>query len=179
MAKITVASLNPVKLRAAQNAFERLFPDQAFTVSGVSVASGVADQPLSVAETMTGAKARASNARAAQPQADYWVGIEGGIEDTPLGMTCFARVHVLGRDGREGLGQTAVFYLPREVARLVREGMELGHADDQVFGRDNSKQANGAIGILTDDVIDREAYYTHAMIMALVPFKNPTLSWQD
>ncbi len=177
MAKITVASLNPVKLRATLNAFERIFPNMSVHVSGIAVPSGVSDQPLSAAETMTGAHNRASNARAAQPDADFWVGIEGGIEDTPLGMTCFARVHVLGRDGREGLGQTAVFYLPREVAELVRGGLELGHADDQVFGRDNSKQANGAIGILTDDVIDREAYYTHAMIMALVPFKNPTLSW--
>jgi putative aldouronate transport system permease protein len=60
---------------------------------------------------------------------------------------------------------------------LVRAGLELGHADDRVFGRDNSKQANGAIGILTDDVVDREAYYVHAVIMALVPFKNPALSW--
>ena len=92
-------------------------------------------------------------------------------------MTCFARVHILSRGGIVGMGQTAVFYLPCEVAELVRAGMELGHADDQVFQRDNSKQANGAIGILTDDVVDREAYYIHAVIMALVPFKNPTLTW--
>lgn len=126
---------------------------------------------------MAGARIRAENARAAVPAADFWVGIEGGIDDSPLGMACFARVHALGRDGLAGLGQTAVFYLPREVAELVRGGLELGHADDRVFGRDNSKQANGAIGLLTDDLIDREAYYTHAVIMALVPFKNRALSW--
>ena len=177
MPQITVASLNPVKLRAAQQAFQQIFPALGFDVSGVAVPSGVPDQPLSLAETMRGARNRARNARAARPDADYWVGIEGGIEDTPLGMSCFARVHILGRDGREGLGQTAVFYLPREVAALVRAGLELGHADDRVFGRDNSKQANGAIGILTDDAVDREAYYIHAVIMALVPFKNPALSW--
>lgn len=177
MSKIAVASLNPVKLRATRQAFGRIFPQQAFTVSGVSVPAGVPDQPMSLKETMIGARNRAHNARAARPNADYWVGIEGGVEDSPLGMACFARVHVLGRAGREGLGQTAVFYLPTEVADLVRAGIELGHADDQVFSRDNSKQANGAIGLLTDDVIDREAYYTHALIMALVPFKNPTLTW--
>jgi len=177
MPQITVASLNPVKLRAAQRAFERLFPARRFDVDGIDLPSGVADQPLSLAETMRGARNRAENARAAQPGADYWVGIEGGIDDTPLGMSCFARVHIIGDDGREGLGQTAVFYLPHEVAELVRAGMELGHADDRVFGRDNSKQANGAIGILTDDAVDREAYYVHAVIMALVPFKNPALSW--
>ena len=177
MPQITVASLNPVKLRAAQSAFQQIFSRQSFDVSGVAVPSGVPDQPLSLAETMQGARNRAENARAAQPDSDYWVGIEGGIEDTPLGMSCFARVHIISREGRVGLGQTAVFYLPREVAELVRAGLELGHADDRVFGRDNSKQANGAIGILTDDAVDREAYYVHAVIMALVPFKNPALSW--
>lgn len=177
MPHITVASQNPVKLRAAQRAFERIFPAQRFTVDGVAVPSGVADQPLSLGETIRGARIRARNGRAARPEADYWVGIEGGIDDTPLGMSCFARVHIISSDGREGLGQTAVFYLPREVAELVRAGMELGHADDRVFGRENSKQANGAIGILTDDAVDREAYYVHAVIMALAPFKNPALSW--
>ena len=137
----------------------------------------VTDQPMSRAETMAGALTRAENARAARRESDFWLGIEGGIEDTPLGMTCFAWVVVLDRDGRVGRGQTAVFFLPDEVAELVRGGMELGHADDVVFDRDNSEQANGAIGLLTDDLIDREAYYVHALIMALVPFKNPELSW--
>ena len=177
MPQITVASLNPVKLRAAQAAFQRIFPQQRFSVSGAAVSSGVPDQPRSLAETLLGARNRAENARSAQPESDYWVGIEGGIDDSPLGMSCFARVHIISGEGRIGLGQTAVFYLPREVAELVRAGLELGDADDQVFGRENSKQANGAIGILTDDVIDREAYYVHAVIMALAPFKNPSLSW--
>ena len=177
MPHITVASLNPVKLNAALAAFRQMFPQQRFSVNGASVPSGVPDQPTSLSQTMEGARNRAENARAARPESDYWVGIEGGIEDSPLGMTCFARVHVLGRDEIAGLGQTAVFYLPREVAELVRGGLELGPADDKIFGRDNSKQANGAIGLLTDDLIDREAYYTHALIMALVPFKNRALTW--
>ena len=177
MPRITVASKNPVKLQAARIAFARMFARDDFDVDGVSVPSGVADQPKSRAETMAGARTRAENARAARRESDFWLGIEGGIEDTPLGMTCFAWVVVLDRDGRIGRGQTALFFLPVEVAELVRGGMELGHADDVVFDRDNSKQANGAIGLLTDDLVDREAYYVHALIMALVPFKNPELSW--
>lgn len=177
MPKITVASKNPVKLNAARAAFVRMFARDDYDVEGVAVPSGVADQPMSRAETMAGALTRAENARAARRESDFWVGIEGGIEDIPLGMTCFAWVVVLDRSGRIGRGQTAVFFLPDEVARLVRGGMELGHADDVVFKRDNSKQANGAIGLLTDDVVDRQAYYVHALIMALAPFKNPDLSW--
>ncbi len=177
MQKIIVASRNPVKVRAALTAFERLFPQNAFSAGSLAVETGVADQPRSLAETMRGARVRAENAQAAQPNADYWVGIEGGVEDSDLGMNCFARVHIISAEGMVGRGQTAVFVLPREVAELVRGGMELGHADDRVFNRDNSKQANGAIGILSGDVIDREVYYVHAVIMALLPFKNPHLSW--
>lgn len=177
MPRIAVASKNPVKLRATRIAFTRMFARDVFDVEGLSVPSGVTDQPRSRAETMTGALTRARNARAARAACDFWVGIEGGIEDSPQGMTCFAWVVALAGDGRLGRGQTGVFYLPDEVAELVRGGMELGHADDAVFNRDNSKQANGAIGLLTDNVIDREAYYVHALIMALAPFKNPELSW--
>ncbi|MCY4145833.1 MAG: inosine/xanthosine triphosphatase [Chloroflexi bacterium] len=179
MPTICVASQNPVKLRASLAAFQRVFPDQAFAVRGVDVESGVSDQPMSRRETLQGAFNRAANARAAQPNADYWVGIEGGIAETPFGMSCFAWVQVLGQAGRVGCGQTAVFFLPGEVAQLVRAGLELGEADDKVFGRVNSKQGNGAIGLLTDDAIDREAYYVQAVIMALVPFKNPQLRWDQ
>ena len=178
MPKITVASKNPVKLNATRVAFGRMFPNEDIEAAGVTVPSGVSDQPTSRQETMAGARNRAENAREFQPDSDFWIGIEGGIEDSDLGMCCFAWVVVLNQYRRIGRGQTAVFYLPREVAELVRAGMELGHADDQVFQRENSKQSNGAIGLLTNDVIDREAYYVHAIIMALVPFKNPALSWK-
>jgi non-canonical (house-cleaning) NTP pyrophosphatase len=51
----------------------------------------------------------------------------------------------------------------------------LGEADDIVFGRSNSKQKEGAIGLLTGNVVDRAGLYEHAVILALVPFKNVAL----
>lgn len=56
--------------------------------------------------------------------------------------------------------------------------MELGHADDQVFGRVNSKQESGSVGLLTDNVVDRAGFYTQAMILALIPFKNEGLTFK-
>jgi non-canonical (house-cleaning) NTP pyrophosphatase len=58
------------------------------------------------------------------------------------------------------------------VAELIRNGKELGEADDIVFGESNSKQKMGAVGLLTNNVIDRTEYYTHAVILALIRFKN-------
>lgn len=173
---VVVASTNPVKIEAVRVGFHRAFADRggAFTVVGATVSSGVGHQPMDDAETLHGAESRARNARAAVPDADFWVGIEGGVEDREGVLHGFAWVVVLARD-REGRSRTASFEVPPAIARLVRQGVELGHADDQIFGRTNSKQKNGAVGLLTGDVIDRVALYEPAVVLALVPFRNPQL----
>ena len=175
MALIALASHNPVKAQAALNGFQRMFPGKQFTLQMVAVPSGVRPQPLSSDETLAGASNRARAALQALPQADYGVGIEGGVEPHGDELTAFAWVVVISPGGLEGKGRTGTFYLPPAVAELIRQGKELGEADDIVFAQVNSKQKNGAIGILTGDVIDRTALYVPAVILALVPFKNPEL----
>lgn len=174
MKVIVVASQNPVKARAALNGFRRMFPGDEFTLQTVPAPSGVSAQPCSDAETLQGACNRAQAAAQVRPEADFWVGIEGGVEPQGEQMTAFAWIAV--QDGQQtGRGRTGTFFLPPAVAALIRQGKELGEADDIVFGQSNSKQKNGAIGLLTGDVIDREALYEQAVILALLPFKNPAL----
>lgn len=175
MQKVIVASTNLVKIEAARLGFVKMFPQDKFEFEGVSVASGVSDQPMTEEETVTGAKNRARNAQNEKPVADYWIGIEGGIGDKDNKMTAFAWIHCISKDGIESTGKTGSFFLPLKVASLIREGKEFSEADDIVFGRENSKQSNGTIGILTNDVITRTSYYTEAIILALIPFKNPEL----
>lgn len=175
MTIVAVASQNPVKIAATQMGFERMFPGEAFTFTGVSVPSGVSDQPRSSQEAMTGAWNRAERALEAIPEATYAVGIEGGVEDTESGMLAFAWMVVFSQEKKVGKGRSMSFFLPPAVAAFVRAGDELGTADDKVFGRTNSKQQNGAIGLLTNDAIERKDYYAEAVVAALVPFKNPTL----
>jgi non-canonical (house-cleaning) NTP pyrophosphatase len=69
--KIIVASKNPVKIAAALAGFQRMFPDITYTTHGISVPSGVPEQPLSDAETLQGALNRAKNAREAEPEGDF------------------------------------------------------------------------------------------------------------
>jgi inosine/xanthosine triphosphatase len=174
MKKLIVASSNPVKLRAALQGFQRMFPGESFQVYSVNTASGVPDQPFGDQETVQGATNRASNAQKNQPDGDYWVGIEGGVEDFGGELVAFAWVVVQSQDG-QGRGRTGAFFLPPQVSALVRQGVELGVADDLVFGKANSKQDNGAVGLLTGDVIDRASLYAHAVVLALIPFKNNSL----
>ncbi|KAK4184169.1 inosine triphosphate pyrophosphatase-like protein [Podospora australis] len=177
--KIIVASHNPVKIAAALEGFQRMFPDKAATykASGVSVPSGVPDQPLSDEETLQGALNRVHNAREVDPDADFYVGLEGGIHPDGEDLQSFAWIVVMGKDRRMGRARTATYYLAKETSKLIHEGMELGHADDLIFGRTNSKQHSGSVGILTDDVVTRTSYYVQAVILALVPFKNTNLTF--
>lgn len=171
---VYVASSNPVKQKAAEEGFGMMFPKESFEIRSFNPNAPVSHQPMTDEETLEGATLRAMLIRDLAPDGDYWVGIEGGVVNRPIGMGTFAWVVVLSRE-QSGQGRSGEFYLPEKVAELVRQGVELGKADDIVFSRNNSKQDNGAIGILTDDVIDRKRLYVPAVVFALIPFKHPEL----
>jgi inosine/xanthosine triphosphatase len=175
MKKIVVASTNPVKKNAALAGFQRMFPEESFEVEGVATSSGISDQPMGETETFRGAMTRVENVSKAMPDADFWVGIEGGLEDREEQMVELAWVIVKSADGKIGKARSATFQMPNKIAELVRQGKELGEANDIAFGLTNSKQANGAVGIFTRDVITRESYCTETVILALIPFRNPDL----
>lgn len=172
--KVIIASKNPVKIEACKLGFQSMFPDQVFNYEGVSVESGVSDQPLSEKETFEGAVNRTINAQNLKPEADFWVGMEGGIAQKDEKMKAFAWIVIQGKSKR-GQSCTATFELPAKVVELIGQGMELGEADDLVFGKSNSKQKNGAVGLLTGNALTRATYYQQAVILALIPFKNEKL----
>ncbi len=174
MKRVIIASRNPVKIQCVQQAFAKAFPQQEWDYEGIAVASEVSDQPMTDAETLQGARNRVANAQKEVPSADYWVGVEGGIARKGETMEAFAWV-VVQSNQNTGEARTASFALPPAVVALINQGIELGHADDIVFKRENSKQKNGAVGILTQDLIDRASYYEPAVILALIPFMNPEL----
>ncbi len=174
--KIIVASKNPVKIAAVRSGFAQLFPEfESFEIEGVSVPSGVRDQPMTFEETLEGAKNRVANARVEYPDADFWVGLEGGVDLHGNEMAVSGWVVAEDASGRVGKSMTNTIYLPPRVAELVAGGMELGEADDVVFGTHNSKQSNGAAGILTRDVLKREEGFMMGVVGALVPHRNPDL----
>lgn len=165
---VAVASTNPVKLSATKTAFRKAFPGKDVRVEGVRISSGVSDQPKTDDETLTGAENRA-RALSNDSEADFCIGIEGGIQRTEHGVEAFAWV-VVQRNGVIGRSRSCSFELPPAVVELLDAGLELGDANDRVFGTENSKHDQGAVGLLTNGVIDRTALYEPAVILALVPF---------
>ncbi len=152
--------------------FETVFPEHVFVFLAAEVGSNVSSQPMDDQETLTGARNRAYHARQACPQADYWVGLEGGL--SPLdgeeeNLAAFSWIYILGRS-RAGFGRSASYILPKKIADLIHQGMEQGEADDLVFGQENSKHTSGGVGLLTNDLITRAELYAMAVKLALIPF---------
>lgn len=170
--KVVIASHNPVKIRAAETAFTLQFPDISIDFLPIHTDSGVSDQPRSDRETRQGACHRADKARYQQPDAGFWVGIEGGIDCLDDQLIAFAWMSILGPGGKRGEARTVCLQLPPAVKTRVDQGMELGDANDQVFSTVNSKHQGGAFGLLTKGLYTRESVYTEALVVALVPFVN-------
>jgi inosine/xanthosine triphosphatase len=170
--QFVVGSTNPVKVGCVAEAASLFWPG-AVTI-GVETDSGVSAQPRSDQEMLTGAHNRAAQAlekyAVTNAGASFGIGIEGGVIDTADGMWAYAWVVVQGSDGRIGKGQTGRFLLPDPIAQLIRGGMELGEADDIFFGRENSKQREGAVGILSNGHITRHQLYQPAVTFALFRF---------
>lgn len=171
---VIVGSRNPVKISCTDAGFHQVF-EGTYLVEGLNVSSDVEDQPIGDEQTFKGALNRAKNSKAVFPEADYWVGIEGGIEKFQGELAAFAWVVILDKDGKTGKAKTSLFFLPKAIADLVEKGMELGAADDQFFKRENSKENDGAVGILTKGALDRKNYYQQAVILALIPFLKAEL----
>jgi inosine/xanthosine triphosphatase len=169
---VGVGSNNPVKLAAARAVFGRITP--AARVEPVKVQSTVRDQPFGDDETIRGALARAHGARKAVG-AELGIGIEGGVVDLDGRMRTCAWAAVVDVDGRQGIGGSLAMSLPAAVAQLVREGMELGHAMDRLTGEQNTKHRQGAVGILTAGLVDRQAAYEVIVTYALARFLTPEL----
>jgi inosine/xanthosine triphosphatase len=160
---VAVGSTNPVKLSAVRAVLAPLAPRA--RIDSVAVASTVSDQPFGDDETIRGALARASTARDALG-AELGVGIEGGVVEQPDGgMRTCAWAVVVDAHGRSGVGGSLAMPLPRRVAQMIRDGLELGHA----------MRGKGAVGILTADLVDRQRAYEVLVTYALAPFLTPQL----
>lgn len=163
-----VGSQNPVKIGAVVEALSEMF-SQDWEVTGISVPSGVSDQPTSSTETLDGATNRVQ-ALMDEHQADLYVGLEGGIEYlSDSEVLCFAWIVV--SDGTQwGKSRSLGFELPGQIIEYLKSGLELGDATDTMFKTHNIKQQGGTIGVLTDNCITRTEMYRPAVISALIPF---------
>jgi inosine/xanthosine triphosphatase len=187
-----------VSIRSAF-AMDKTAPELDFEVVGIEVPSGVRHTPLSREDLMTGARQRAEAlvqiARAENKPWRYFVGLEGGIDiiagsDVMPNLDVIPDVDIVREtdkrwvflenwayvtDGTSlgSFGQSGAVLLPDLLARtVVDDGVELSEAIDAFAGRHNIRDAEGAWGILTRDLISRREAFRVAVVNAFAPFFN-------
>jgi len=168
--KVLVGSTNPVKVQAVKEAFSKFFED--VEVKGRKVNSGVPDQPFDD-DTFKGARNRARALM--DEEADFYVGLEGGVTEL-LGRTfTFGAFCIIDRAGRESFGASPLLLLPSRVVEGLREGKELGDVMDELTGEHNTKQKGGASGFFTNGVVPRKDFYLQGLCVAMAPFLHEGL----
>lgn len=168
--EVVVTSENTVKLEAAQQAFDMLFPKADISYITVSVPSGVSEQPMDAEETALGAYNRAHNAQS--NGAKFSVGIEGGL--------CFTKVNgqehayeqtwacVLDCEtGVYELGSGPAYPIPPNVIAHIRAGKNLSEAMALEYDTEDIGKKEGYNGWLSNNLLDRVEASKIAVLLAL------------
>ena len=168
--KVTIGTKNKAKIGAVEAVIKRYFPEAIF--ESIDVPSDVSIQPFSNEETRIGAINRARNAMM-QTYADLTFGLEGGVDEIKGTMYCCNWGAVALKDGTIIASSGAQFALPEEIAQELRIGKELGPVMDVYTNTENIRHHQGAIGIFTYDLIDRQEMFEHIvkLLVGQVLFK--------
>lgn len=189
---IAVGSTRRPKLDGVRDALAevepRLDPHARFEIVGIEAPSGVRDTPLSRAEMMAGARNRAEYLqRIAKERSEPWayfIGVEGGLEivnDRGARIAFLENwVYVLDQKGRGSFGQSGAVAVPEPLAaKVVDDGADLAEAVDAFAGTHGIRDAQGAWGVLTRDLVTRRDAFRLAVINALAPFYNAEAYRED
>lgn len=173
---LAVGTTNTGKIQAVERACALYDALKGATVTGVSVPSGVADQPMSLEEIITGAKNRAKGAYESGTFSLAF-GIESGIFPVPhtkseyMDTSCCAIY-----DGQDfHLGLAPCFEYPKKIIQAVlNRGLEITDAAVAAgfFADREERTRNGMVGRLTGNRVTRIDYTLLAIQMAMVHLEN-------
>jgi len=155
--EFVLGSENQAKKRAAVRIIEQCLENS--SVSSVSVSSGVSAQPMSEEETRQGA----INRSVAVANDMYGIGLEGGVHMIADTMYLCNWGALTTPEGKTYTAAGAQIPLPEELAVEVRSGKELGDAVDDYFKKRNVRMSEGAMGMLTAQLVSRDALFEHIM----------------
>ena len=173
---VAIGSTNQIKIGALEEVIQE-YPDfSGSLVIACEVPSEVSSQPLSLEETIRGAKNRARNAFVASG-CQYAFGVESGLFEAPGTQSGFLEACICAiYDGVDYyVGLSCGFEIPRQVLDLVlQQKMELSQACHSSGISADSKlgSGEGLIGILTKGRINRKKYTKQCIMTALIQLEN-------
>jgi inosine/xanthosine triphosphatase len=176
---VAVGTLRKPKLQAVEKAFHALpfFADKEIEIIPCDVLSGVSDMPISREEGLSGAYNRAWNCRKKGVEADFYVGMEGGMEKIEINHKdhYFLNFYNYITDGhQDSYSGATLAELPENVVYAVlEEGKEIGEVFDKMVSKEDIRSHHGAIGEITFGIIQREDAFYFGLVPALSKLINP------
>lgn len=168
---VAVGSISPVKVEATRKAFSMYFHD--FRLESVAVPSGVNPYPWSDGEMLEGALNRARGALKVFPEADFVVGLEGGLQQLETWMMV-KQIAVVISGGEVGVGMSSGYDCPRGILEQIKPQKESNRQNiDAFFGESEILSSIGPIGVLTRSKMTRTDSSMDAVICALTKFVSP------
>ena len=178
--KVLIGSENIVKIESTRQSFSKFF--KPVEIKGLRVNSGVSAQPINE-EVFTGAKNRAEHAKRINNEqhlnANFFVGIEGGILQLYNRWFQFTVIHILDSQHRDSFSTTGLYELPNWIVEKLLAGIELSDIIDELAKDSNTKEKQSASGFFTNGEVDRLQNYTQAITFALIPFLQNSLYFQQ
>jgi inosine/xanthosine triphosphatase len=168
---IVVGSNSPVKIEATRQAFSEYYGE--IVVESVSIPSGVNPFPWSDDEMLRGATNRVNGASEAVPDADFYVGLEGGLQRLGDWMMV-KQLAVVIRGEEVGVGVSSGYDCPKGLLGQLEPQVEGDRRKiDAFFGEEEILSKQGAIGVLTRSRMSRTESSRDAVLCALTRFVSP------
>lgn len=165
---VVIGSTSPVKINATQQAFSKYYTE--LHVEAFSIPSGVNPYPWSDEEMLKGALNRARGAKSKIPEADYSVGLEGGL--SRLGTWMIVKQLAVVINGDEiGVGLSSGYECPKGIIEHIKPQQESNRKSiDSFFGENEILSKEGPIGVLTKSKMTRTDTSRDAVLCTLTRF---------
>jgi inosine/xanthosine triphosphatase len=146
------------------------------TFSNHKVESGVPDMPTTLQELRTWAKNRAIYTRRENPDADYYVGMEGGVYQDSEGAEYWliGVVYIENSTGQWYYGYSCHLRVPDAVVDGLFDGQQrdLEQVVHALGGEANIGDKQGSYHAWTDGMLSRREQFIMATQCAVAPFFN-------
>lgn len=128
MQTIVLASANPIKIAVVESVWHSLLPDVAGQVVPLEL-EDAGPEPVGEEAVVSQIVIAIQKAREVYPNAQYYVGMEGGVTERHAALyeTAFVVVED-GMGGVRGISEAASFPIPPSVAALVAQGISFSVA---------------------------------------------------
>lgn len=174
---LAIGSTNRIKIEALEEVIQEYPSLSGSKVIACQVSSDISNQPLTLEETIRGAKNRAKNAFVASAVCKYAFGVESGLFEAPGTQSGFLEASICAIfDGTDyHIGLSCGFEIPRQILDLIlQQKIELNQAchDSGISSDLKLGAGEGLIGMLTKGRINRKKYTKQCIMTALIQLEN-------